>query len=96
MKVYLEVSLVSLTLRASTVLNIFETMLAISLYWFAAQQQTSTLTTQKCGFFYAKFSAELNKISLFFLKATGRGRKMAKTKVVHTRSFTYIISSGYC
>ena len=56
-------------------------MQAISLYWFAAPQ-TSTLTRQKCGFSYAKFSAEFNEISLFFLKATGRGRKMAKTKVV--------------
>ena len=54
-------------------------MQAISLYWFAAQQQTSTLTRQKCGFFYLKFSAEFNEIS-FFLKATGSDQKMAKTK----------------
>ena len=45
-------------------------------------QQPSTLTRQKLGFFYAKFSAEFDEISLFFLKATGRCRKMAKTKVV--------------
>ena len=57
-------------------------MQTISLYWFAAQQQTSTLTRQKSGFFYAKFSAEFNEISLFFLKATGRVQKTAKTKVV--------------
>ena len=57
-------------------------MQTISLYWFAAQQQTSTLARQKSRFFYAKFSAEFNEISLFFLKATGRGQKTAKTKVV--------------
>ena len=71
-----------LTLRKRTVFKIFEKMRAILLYWFAAQQQTSTLTWQKFGFFYAKFSAEFNEISLFFLKPTGSGRKMAKTKVV--------------
>ena len=43
-------------------------MQAISLYWFAAQQQTSTLKPQKFGFFYAKFSAEFNEISLFLWK----------------------------
>ena len=57
-------------------------MQTISLYCFAAQQQTSTLTTQKFGFLYAKFSAEFNEISLFFLKVIGKGRKMAKSKVV--------------
>ena len=40
-------------------------MQAISLYWFAAQQQTSTLTRQKFGFFYTNFTAEFNEISLF-------------------------------
>ena len=29
-----------------------------------------------------KFGAEFNEVSLFFLKATGSDRKMAKTKVV--------------
>ena len=57
-------------------------MQAISLYWFAVQHQTSTLTRQKVGFIYAKFSAEFNEISLFFLKATRRGQKMPKTKEV--------------
>ena len=33
-------------------------MPAISLYWFAAPQQPSTLTQKKIYFFYAKFSAE--------------------------------------
>ena len=62
--------------------KIFEKIKAILLYWFAAQQQTSTLTRQKKIFFYSKFSAEFSEISLFFLKTTGRGQKMAKTKVV--------------
>ena len=41
-------------------------MQAIWLYWFAAQQQTSTLRRQKVGFFYVKFNAEFNE--LFFWK----------------------------
>ena len=48
-------------------------MQVISLYWFAAQQKTSTLRRQKIGLFDVK---------LFFLKATGNDQKMAKTKVV--------------
>ena len=56
----------SLTLRAHTVFKNFEKRQAILLYWFAAQQQTSTLGWQKFAFFYAKFSAEFNEISLFF------------------------------
>ena len=59
--------------------KIFEKMQAISLYWFAVQQQTSTLRRQKIGLFYAKFNAEFNG-SVFF--STGSGQKMAKTKVV--------------
>ena len=45
--------------------KIFEKIQAISLYWFAAQQ-TSTLSRQKIGCFYVKFSAEFNELSLFF------------------------------
>ena len=41
-------------------------MQAILLYWFAAQQQTSTLRRQKIGLFYLKFNAEFNELSLFF------------------------------
>ena len=40
-------------------------MLAILLYWFAAQQQTNTLKWQKIGFFDAKFSADFNGLGLF-------------------------------
>ena len=41
-------------------------MQAISLYWFAAHQQTSTLRRQKTGSFYVKFSAEFNEFSFVF------------------------------
>ena len=43
-------------------------MLAISLYWFAAQQRTSTLRLQKIDLFYVKFNAQFNKLSHFFQK----------------------------
>ena len=41
-------------------------MQAISLHWFAAQQQTTTIRRQKRGLLYVKFSAEFNELSLFF------------------------------
>ena len=69
MKAFLEVSLVSLTLRARTVFKNFwknAASFAVLLNCFAAQKQTSTLTLQKFGFFYSKFSAEFIEISLFF------------------------------
>ena len=50
----------------------------ISLYWFAAQKQTSTLRPRKYDCFYVKFSAESNGFGLFFLKTTGSGQTMAK------------------
>ena len=34
------------------------------MYWFAAEQQTSTFKWQKFGLFYLKFSAEFNELSL--------------------------------
>ena len=43
-------------------------MQPISLHWFAVQQQISTLKRQKFGWFYVKFSAEFNELSLFFQK----------------------------
>ena len=57
-------------------------MQAITLYWFAAQQETKALKRQKSGFFYEKLRAQFNEISPFFLKASGKTRKTAKTKVV--------------
>ena len=57
-KVFLEVTLVSLTLRARTVFSNF--------YWFAVQQQFSTSRRQTFDLFYPKFSVELNELSLKF------------------------------
>ena len=37
----------------------------MSLYWFAAQQQTSTVRPQKYNLFYVKFSAQSNGFGLF-------------------------------
>ena len=62
-KVFLEVTLVSLSLRVRTVFPNFGKTEAILLYWFAAQQQTSTPRSQKFDFIYAKLSAKLNELS---------------------------------
>ena len=53
----------ALTLRARTV-KIFEKMQVVSLYWFAAQQQTSTSRRQKFDLFDLKFSTEFSELSL--------------------------------
>ena len=37
-----------------------------SLYWFAAQQQTSTFRRQKSRSIYSKFSVEENELTLSF------------------------------
>ena len=41
-------------------------MPVILLYWFAAQQQTSTLRRQKSRFIYSKFSVELSELTASF------------------------------
>ena len=41
----------------------FKNFPAISLYWFAAQQQTSSHSCQKSHFIYSKFSAEWNELT---------------------------------
>ena len=38
------------------------------MYWFSAQQQTSTFKRQIFGLFYLQFSAEFNELSLKYLK----------------------------
>ena len=38
----------------------------ISLYWFAVQLQSSTLSTKNCGYFYRKFGAESKELGIFF------------------------------
>ena len=44
--------------------KILEKVKVISLYWFRAQQQTSTFRGQTFGLFYLKFSAEFNELTL--------------------------------
>ena len=55
-------------------------MQAILLYWFAAQQQSSTLSGQKIGLFYVEFSAEFNKLSLFFYRQQEGAKQWLKLK----------------
>ena len=71
-KAFLEANQVSLTLLVGTVLTckLFENMQVISLYCFAVQQQSSTFTRQKFGFFDPKFSAEF--IGLHFMSKKKR------------------------
>ena len=72
-----------LTLRARTVFkNFIKKCRQFRCTGLLHSSKTSTLTRQKFGFFYAEFSVEFNELILFFLKATGSGRKVTKTKVV--------------
>ena len=48
--------------------KIFEKMRVISLYWFAAQQQNSSLRRQKYSLFRSKFSVESNEYVPSFFK----------------------------
>ena len=64
MKAFLEVILISLTLRARTVFKIFEKSQPISLFWFAAQQQTTASRRQKFDLFYPEFSSEFKELTL--------------------------------
>ena len=52
------------------------------LYWFAAQQQISTIKKKKIGLFDVKFSEDFNELLSFLVKTTGSGQKMAETTVV--------------
>ena len=49
-------------------LKIFEKMLVISLYWFAAQQHNSSLRRQKDSLFDSKFIVESNEYVPTFFK----------------------------
>ena len=72
-----------LTLRTRTVFkNFIKKCRQFRCTGLLHSSKTSTLTRQKFGFFYAEFSVEFNELILFFLKATGSGRKVTKTKVV--------------
>ena len=65
-KTFFEETLVSLTLEWALSLNIFGKTQPILLYWFAAQQQTSTSIRQKCGFFQPKCYLVFNELFLMF------------------------------
>ena len=49
---------------AETCFKSFEKMKVISLYWFAAQQQTGTFRRQIFGLFYLEFTAEFNELTV--------------------------------
>ena len=57
-------------------------MRPISLYWFAAQQQTITLRPQNSRYFYVKFSAKSNGLGLFILTRKVSGQKMAQNELI--------------
>ena len=69
-------------------------MQASLLYWFAAQQHTSTLKRQKSGLFHAKYSKEFNETSHFFLKASEKDWKMANTKVVQENTNSRLMKTN--
>ena len=60
----------------------FEEMHSIFLYCVTPQHQSSILRRQNNWLFYLKINGEVNELTLFFLKGTKRGQKMATTKVV--------------
>ena len=53
-------------------------MLQISLDWFAAQRQTTTLRAQYCHYFRVKFSVESIGLGLFFLPEKEEAKKWLK------------------
>ena len=52
-----------LTLERALQFEISKKMLVISLYWFAAQQQTSTTRPEKSGSVYSKFSVKESELT---------------------------------
>ena len=68
MKVFLKVTLVSLTRRVSTIFYNFRKTQAISLFWFHVQHKTCTSKHEKLGLFYLTFSSKFNELSLTFQK----------------------------
>ena len=53
-------------------------MPVISLYWFAAQQQTSTCRRQKSHSIYSKFSLEENELTNSFQNPQEVAKKLQK------------------
>ena len=52
----------------------------ISLYWFAAQHQTSTPRPQKYGCYDVKLSAESNELGILFKKQQEVAKKWLELK----------------
>ena len=55
-------------------------MKAVSLYWFPAQQQTSTLRRKKNDFFDVKFNANFKELSVFFLRQQEGAKRWLELK----------------
>ena len=53
-------------------------MPVISVYWFAAQQQTSTCRRQKSRSIYSKFSVEENELTPSFQNSQEVAQKLQK------------------
>ena len=51
-------------LQRALFFKFFEKTQPIQLYWFAAQQQTSTYRLKKSDLFYPRFSSEFNELRL--------------------------------
>ena len=58
--------------------KIFEKRQIVLLYWFAAQQQSSTLRQQKFPSFYSKFNARSDELNLGLYKSKEFVQKMKK------------------
>ena len=58
--------------------EIFKKLPVISLYWFAAQQQTSTCRRQKSRSIYSKFSVEWSELTPSFQNALEVASKLQK------------------
>ena len=60
-------------------IKILEKWQVVSLYWFAAQQQTSTFRRQKIDSFYLKFKAELNEFIPKLQKQQEKAQSLLKS-----------------
>ena len=65
-------------------------MLVISLVWFAAQQETSTLSCQKSSSIYSKFGFELSGLLL----ACKTRRNSKNQAMLEKRRYTYFAVKG--
>ena len=78
MKAFLEVALVSLTLKAGTVFFFFFKYTTNFLYWFDVQYQTSKCRWKNFDLFYPNFSSEFDEPSLKLQKQQEVAKKWLK------------------